>query len=887
MNRKNLIFVALLMLALPLFAPAQDADQAEGRQYGGYTVHQSIEFGGRITDVVGNESMYNTFTNLHSGPRLLSQELTMEAPPTVGTLFDRLYVNSFGFGGDPENLARVRISKAKWYNFVGLYRRDKNYFDYNLFANPLTANLGAGVTNSGAGPTVNLQVASPFFNNSGHTQFVTRNMGDFALTLFPESAVSVRLGYARNDNAGQFNSTAGQTGQLLLINDTDWRSDRYQGGVDLKFLPRTTISADFFFEHDKTDLNFLDNPWALYGAAGSLPFDPGLFFFPAATTTCIVSVGPPIVFANSSSCTSGALGYAKLGNVRTDIPTGQLSLVSNYFRNLDITASGVYSSASSDFDNFNEFFYSSAPTNLTGPARNTRISTSADLGLTYHLSRSLSISDKFRWYNWRQPGAQDLSTFSCALVSGGSLTSDFLNPCGVASNLFAFLQLINPGVGLSGDATSGRFLRVTPTRTFIGERSYFNTAKLHWDPSRHFRSYVGYRYGRRELKAGTGGINRVFTQNIDASNTCVLTAIDPATCLVPGTASITPPDVEKINVHTALFGTVIRPVDAWRINADVELLYSDAAFTNISPRHQQRIRAYTTFKLKRWVSINGGVHFVETRNDFAPSSIVEDEASPNFELPLFPATGTLLPFYGHKDHWRSYSAGATFNPNSKVLFDVGWTLLDQKIESGTCVPVAATAFPAGSGVTLPANLCLNGPTGNTRAIPMLLNYVEETNTFFGFLTYRPVKRVGLTFGYEVTGDNGRTNWLRADNGQPLLVVGDVYGNVPFITANLVGGSNAVGIGCPPNATPVAVTGGTGCAFPGPFPDQPLGPQALTWHKASAGLSVDVTKNVTFKGLWSYYNYNSKDTDPALAQLFVVTPRDFHANVGTLSLKYSF
>jgi hypothetical protein len=40
-------------------------------------------------------------------------------------------------------------------------------------------------------------------------------------------------------------------------------------------------------------------------------------------------------------------------------------------------------------------------------------------------------------------------------------------------------------------------------------------------------------------------------------------------------------------------------------------------------------------------------------------------------------------------------------------------------------------------------------------------------------------------------------------------------------------------------------------------------------------------------MWNYYDYNSKDNPPNLLNLQVLAPRDFHANVGTLSLKYSF
>jgi len=208
----------------------------------------------------------------------------------------------------------------------------------------------------------------------------------------------------------------------------------------------------------------------------------------------------------------------------------------------------------------------------------------------------------------------------------------------------------------------------------------------------------------------------------------------------------------------------------------------------------------------------------------------------------------------------------TLTPNSKFTFDIGWTLLDQDIKSATCVPVAANAF---TGITGPS-ACLNGVTARA----LLLDYQESTNTLFVNASYSLVKRVKLLVGYDVTGDNGVTNWRRADTGAPLQVVGDIFGNSPGLVGNPIAPC--------PGASVAA-----GCVFSGPFPDQPLGPQAITWHKGSAGIAFDITKTVTFKGLWSYYDYNAKDGTPSLAGLTVVSPRDFHANVGTVSLKYSF
>jgi hypothetical protein len=254
------------------------------------------------------------------------------------------------------------------------------------------------------------------------------------------------------------------------------------------------------------------------------------------------------------------------------------------------------------------------------------------------------------------------------------------------------------------------------------------------------------------------------------------------------------------------------------------------------------------------------VHIVETRNDFAPSETVSGT-----NTPLFPTGGAITP-YGHTDHWRYYTFGIGVNPNSRIFFDLGWTYLNQDIKSATCMPIPANAF---TGLTAPT-ACADGATARA----LLLDYRETTHSGYTMLSFKPVKRLTLNLGYEITADNGRTDWLRLDTGQLLMVVGDVFGNSPALTGNPISPC--------PGASVAA-----GCVFSGPFVDQPLGPQAINWHKVNAGLSVDVSRGVQLKGLWSYYDYNSKDEVPALVLLQVVAPRGFHANVGTLSLKYSF
>jgi hypothetical protein len=832
-NAKYAILLALLMLA-PRFALAQDDEATSpGRAWGDYTVQQSVELGGRAADVNGNQQLYSTLVNLKSGPRLLGQDLSMRSMTHIGGLFDNLYLSSFGFGGDPNDVARLRLEKNKWYDFLGLYRRDENFFDFNLFANPLNLNQGIGaalqVNPGGFNPTT-----MPWYANSPHLQNLTRQMGDFNLTLLPQSAIRFRLGYARNNNAGTLETTLEGPIRTLMTEYDQSRSDRYQFGVDIRPFDRTTISFDQFYEHDKVDPNFKDNNLSFTDSATGAPVDIGIPF-PPSSCTIVPGVTFPggNVFVKSAGCNIGLFGFSRSGQVRTGIPTEQLSLQSNYFRKLDITASGTYSSGSSDFLNFQEFAdYRKGVTLITAGSHTNRVSGNADLGLTYHLAPSWSVSDKFRWLDWRNPGNSNQNGFTCSAAAAPGLTV--------------------PNAGCTTSSSSDLFT------TVLAERMYSNTAKLNWAPSRRLSAYLGYRYGHRELTGALQG----DSPNL---NSYYLTDNGVPAPLSTNNALPANLNITKIDQHTALGGVVLRPAEGWRVNADVELLSASNAFTNISPRHQQRLRANTTYKVNRWSSVSGGVHFVETRNDFAELVNASfTPANPN----LFPTTGasTVPAAYGHQDHWRYYTLGAGLHPNWRFAFDFGWTYLDQQINSATCVPSTGPTVQA-----TPA-LCTGFQAGG---LPLLLDYQERTNSGYATLTVRPERRAALSLGYEITSTAGHNNWLLpggSDGSGNLLMTSDIYGNSPPLAGNPIAP-------CP--AASAAVTGG--CAFVGPFPDAPLS-QALNWHKPTVGVAFDIAKGLTLKGNYSYFDYDEKEIQGLpLATL----PRNFHASTEAISLRYAF
>ena len=210
------LFVALLLL---LCLPAVAQETTEGVNSGNYNVKQTIEFGGRIIPngdfkkSRGSRSVYNTFVNLRDGPRLFDYTLEMHSLNHQGWLFDNFYASNFGYGGDPNNVSRVRVYKNKWYSFSGSFRRDYTYWDYNLLANPLNPN--APVANAPPG-------FSPIILFSPHSQGLVRRMSDYNLTFLPQSRFRFRLGYARSLMEGPSFSTFHEGTDVLTFQN--WKT---------------------------------------------------------------------------------------------------------------------------------------------------------------------------------------------------------------------------------------------------------------------------------------------------------------------------------------------------------------------------------------------------------------------------------------------------------------------------------------------------------------------------------------------------------------------------------------------------------------------------------------------------------------------------------------
>ncbi len=112
-NVLRCIGLAALLACSVGVARAQEEQELTGVDQGNYNIKQSIEFGGRFVSVKGDTQTYDTFTNLQQGPRLLGFSTEMTSLNHHGTMFDRLSFSNFGYGGDPNDVSRLRMSSRR------------------------------------------------------------------------------------------------------------------------------------------------------------------------------------------------------------------------------------------------------------------------------------------------------------------------------------------------------------------------------------------------------------------------------------------------------------------------------------------------------------------------------------------------------------------------------------------------------------------------------------------------------------------------------------------------------------------------------------------------------------------------------------------------------
>jgi len=685
--------------AAPSAAATPKAEESDGEVYNGYKVNQSIEFGGRISSQSGNLGIWDTYVNQFSGPRIFDQWLEMRSITREGTMFDRLNFSNVGYGGDPNNISRIRISKDRWYDFTGQFRRDRNVFDYNLLANPLNP--------STSNPNVPILDSPHEFTN-------VRRMWDYGLIIKPQSKIRLRLAYNRNVSQGPtYSSTHIGTDARLLQN---WfnTNNQYTFGFDFRMIPRTQISYDQTFQYFKGDTNWqlAATPYLMANpVAGGAPIsvDLGLPFNTAASQPCAA----PILGTGFVNPTCNAyLGYNKYNNSRTFIPVEKMSFQSSYFKDWEFSGGFTYSKSTYDLPSYRELFTGlssrtrSVFDNFVGNIQNKRFNGNAEFGATWRVNDHLSIQESFHWNNNRLPGLFNINE-NQLFSSSMAITA---NPY-----LLANCATINAAGCPQHSSSSGPDILSGVYSNYWAQQQRMNTLVADVDVNRNFGFHAGYRYNQRIIQDHLNWVyNETYYPILPNRGDCVGVALDANNVCRVTVTNLDPGDNINLTEQTGLIGIWYQPNRIFRATFDTELSGVDGVFVRTSPRTHQVYKFRTIIKPTDEWQVNATYRGDERKND--QSDIMGSQ------------------------HDRILSFGTVYQAKSNWGIDVNYAYNDINSSILICFvgnPVGGTAPSCATGY-LTANSV----------------YISKNSYFSGNVFFKPLTRVTASVGYTVNADHG-------------------------------------------------------------------------------------------------------------------------------------
>ena len=878
----TVIFIVAFFLSPPARAQ-DDTGQSKGINSGDYNIHQSIEFGYRLNEVTGNQNTYDTFENLGSGLRLFNFNFEMRSLDHHGFFFDTLSLSSFGYGGDPNDVTRLRIEKNKWYDFRMLFRRDKNFWDYNLSANPYNPAAlnptGSLTTGCYVGPpTAAFPQGAPAFcsnpavaqNNSLHDMDLVRRMQDYDLTLLPQAKVSLRLGYSRNRDEGPSLFTT-DSGTISAFNQANsYTTNAYRIGVDVRVLPRTTLSFDEFLTYYRQDNVISDNPAVNPGNFGFVlgtvpgqgtpagtPVDLGNIWStqtPAETLPCAT----PTVTGTTNTATptcNGFLSYSQVGEPRNFMPTERFRFQSNYFKNFEMSGSVGYSSSDYHFSDLDEVMNGWTArtavrgTTAGGPINTKRVSVNADWSGVYAVNDKLRILDMFRYDNWRIPGTWDTADTTifgtpspAPGVVGMLLAPGTFNATNCPAAPFNQANCPQHTASSAADVTNEIAMQ------FLAQDIKSNTIEAQYDFNRRYSAHAGYLYTNRTIASAAqtfdtgefyfpgGATGTAANLFLAARGDCALVGgALPAGCTllttgpmagavvegsaanpVPEAGNDTARNIITINENALLLGIVARPIDALRITGDFEFGYNDQSFTRIDPRQVQSYKIQVTYKPRPWANLAGSVEIHNNRDNVTTVNNIE--------------------------HDRSYGVSAMLMPNQRLSVDFGFNYWNVYTQSLICFAYStSSANPAPPPATLPVSTFPPGVpelstgtacpiAGSPSPLGALSTYASSDYFAHAAVMWKPMKRVTAALGYGASFVRGNTIFLN-----PLM---------------------------------------------------PSGTLDFNYQRPYATLTIEVYRGFSYITSWNYYGFNQTgNTNPF--GLASIQSQDFNGNNATFSLRYSF
>jgi hypothetical protein len=842
--------VAVLMMMTGA-AVAQDATTApQPVAPNGYTLHESIDLGGHMAGIYGSGAMYDTMVNIESGPRVLGETFELHAlPGTKHTLVDSLGAFSNGFGGDPDNYARIDFYKGNLYQFSGNFFRDRQYFDYDLLGNP---NIPSGLTTPISGSTT--PYTFPQVNQSPFLYNTVRRRTNANLTLFPVSKLSYQAGYSQDVFQGPSLTPSGYqfaSSYAVLLQEMQRNStDEFTGEIDWKPVPLTRLTFEEIVDHYKNDSYFNMDPSYLRlqepdGTKVALLYS---YDSTAPSISCNANStgGNPNLSAPS---TPGGLpvvnpacavisSYSRTAPTRIIYPTEIFRFQSSSIRNISMNGDVRYTKANMSLPLYQDIFQGltkSSTSNgvVTPPYRSIgytatasakREVTAIDYAVEWRATRDFSFDEQFTFSNEQEPG---VATMTSKITSA--------TPTTAGNETINYPTLTTTAAAAGAGTFEGSGAIGTPDPDFFGQRFITNDLTGTWNGWSRATFSLTYRH-----------VNHIIAEGIPHSAPLALGATTNGTV--------------TINQNGGIFNAALRPDEQWNIDGSVEVLYADNVFTPVAPRQLQHYRVHALYRPKSWATLSGVFNDMELHNNTN-----NNQAD---IVPPFTGSPTGTAYDGpldHVAHTRVVGLGAELSPNEHYALDLNYAYSDVYTSTNICYLGGATATLPGaatqSGTVCPATAANRGGTwdfGPTRDFED-----APTNSLQAALTYSPVKTLKSNIGYNLNAVDGSRFYNDARD-----VAGSLHSTYqsPFVAVAWTvrpgfiwnAQYNYYGYG------EGGASGAPYCTTAGPTPTTPS--------------TVVPCNSSTLAGL---------QTGLTLPNSGETAPRDFHANIVTLGFHYEF
>jgi hypothetical protein len=712
----------------------------------GYTIHQSVDLGGRMANTTGSGAMYDTLVNLQSGPRVQGETFDLRIlPGTKNSLLDTLSAFSTGYGGDPNSFTKLNASKGKLYDFSGIFRRDRQYFDYDLLGN---ANIPSGQsipTGPIGAPTGSFawpqELQSPFLFNT------VRRMTDVNLTIHPLSKIVYRAGYSQNIFEGPSLSPGGygiSKYDMLLEEYQRNSTDDFTAALDWKLVRGTTLTFAEEIDHYKADSYFTMAPQdfivreadgtkvAINDYDSQTPYSSSACNANSVGATPIFSAAPtpgglPVINAACAVVTS----YLRSQPTRIIYPTEIFRLQSSTIKKLSMNGDVRYTQANMNLPDYYDSYQGLSGTTrsltYTGNAKAHRAVIAADYGIVWQAGKTFSFAEQVDYSSAHQPGFSTLTsaTTLSTPATAGNETINYAGP----------LTTTHAAPGASTIEGSGGVGVVSPG--YFGQSFLTNNLTGSWDATPRTTFSLTYRYRIHTIAQGSPH---------DA----------------PLAVGSTTDGTVTIHENGGLFNVALRPSANWNINGTVEILYDDNSFTAVSPRQTKHYRMHTMWRPRPWATLSGAFNDLERHNNTNNNQSAVAAGDDPYEGPL-----------NHVDHSRIASIGAVLSPSEHWSIDFNYAYSDVYAATNICYDNGASATQPGTASTNAGGLPSVCPGVYTRgSTTQLADWFArdfmDAPTQFGSaaLVFVPFNKVHSSVGYTISSVNGSQffNDARAVNG---------------------------------------------------------------------------------------------------------------------------